>query len=113
MENFLNWIQAHLPELAAALGLGGAGVVGGKKLIDKTQDAEIKKIKAELSEVKKMSYDNQNSIQLMNKDLAENKRLDEMLRAEMKEERREWKEGVATLNTKIDKVVDYLLNQKK
>lgn len=100
-------------ELLAYAGLGSGGVVAGKKWIDKRQDADIKAIKAELSTVKKMSYNNERAIELMNRDLTENKRLDEMLRSEMKEDRNEWKQNLSSLEGKIDKLFDYLLNQKK
>ncbi len=47
----LDWLIANWEALAATLGVGGAGWIGGKKALDKRQDAAIEDIHKRLDEM--------------------------------------------------------------
>jgi hypothetical protein len=76
----LDWLIANWEALAATLGVGGAGWIGGKKALDKRQDAAIEDIHARLDKMDALIINVQSELK-MNKhdDLASRERFGEML----------------------------------
>lgn len=112
MEEILNWLSAKWLELSAALGIGGAGALGANKLIDKQQNARLKKLEEEVSKMKVIAFDNQRNIGLLNKDMEANSKNDESFREEMKAQRIEINANIKDMGKKIDNLITYLLNKK-
>jgi chromosome segregation ATPase len=76
----LDWLIANWEALAATLGVGGAGWIGGKKALDKRQDAAIEDIHKRLDEMDALIKTVQNELAMNQQaDLSSRDRINEML----------------------------------
>jgi hypothetical protein len=76
----LDWFIANWEALAATLGVGGAGWIGGKKALDKRQDAAIEDIHKRLDEMDVLIRTVQNEQALnLQADISRSERINEKL----------------------------------
>jgi uncharacterized protein HemX len=76
----LDWLIANWEALAATLGVGGAGWIGGKKALDKRQDAAIEDIHKRLDEMDALIKTVQNELAMNQQaDVSSRDRINEKL----------------------------------
>lgn len=104
MQDFLNYIIKHWPELAAAIGIGGGSGFAAKKLTDKNQDKKISYL-----ETKVDSMDKQLT-QLKN-DINTNTLFDKQFREQMEKEYSIIKDDIREVKGNLKQILGHLLSK--
>jgi len=98
MNDLLNWIIKHWPELAAAVGVGGGGGLAAKKLTDKKQDQKISKLEERVDIMDR-------AILKVQSDIETNTKFDQEFRNQVES-------TMTDVKSRLDLILDHLLNKK-
>lgn len=105
MKEVLNWITTHWDSIVAALGIGGASGIAGKKLIDREQNQKIKYLESKVDNIEK-------EVQMIEKNLAHNSLVDEQFRSEFKDHKESIKGDLHEIRSNLKMVLNHLLANK-
>ena len=104
MKDLLNWIIAHWAELTAALGTGGAGALGAKKLADRKQDDKINELQKKINALEK------EMAQLKN-DISTNTMFDKQFREQVEKDYKGIKNEMGEIKDRLNQILEHLLNK--
>jgi len=107
--NLLEWIPEHWMEIMAALGLGGAGTYGGKKLIshiDKKQNEELKNLSGRVGSVERKMTEIEGNVKT-------NTLFDKQLRSDLKDERETLRKRLDKIEVSQEKILFQLIELNK
>ena len=111
MENIIEWLVNHWPELAAALGIGGGGGLISKKLIDSKQDDKIESIKTMLNSHQSKINMLERKLIKIGIDVETNSKFDFQFREQVDKDRSQILDTLKEIKEAQSKMIDYLLNK--
>ena len=108
---WIDWMIKHWEEVLAFVGIGTGSGIAGTKLIDRQQNASIKKLeeRMEIAESKILDVE-KSQISIVEK-LATNTILDKQLRIELQEHRNQLNSDLSDIKSSIRDLTKYLMNK--